>query len=66
MSLTTNKMFYVSWEAFHRATKELAKMCLAGEFDSIVAVSRGDEAVRGISFELITPAGVTVDDQRAK
>lgn len=31
-----------------------------------VAVSRGDEAVRGISFELITPAGVTVDDQRAK
>ncbi len=31
-----------------------------------VAVSRGEEAVRGISFELLTPAGVTVDDQRGK
>lgn len=41
MSLTSNKMFYVSWEAFHRATKELASMCLNGQFDSIVAVSRG-------------------------
>ena len=41
MSLSGNKNFYVSWEAFHRATKELAKMCLHGNFDSIVAVSRG-------------------------
>ncbi len=41
MSLSSNKNFYVSWEAFHRATKELAKMCLHGNFDSIVAVSRG-------------------------
>ncbi|HCU67104.1 MAG TPA: xanthine phosphoribosyltransferase [Rheinheimera sp.] len=41
MSLSSNKMFYVSWEAFHRATKELAKLCLDGEYDSIVAVSRG-------------------------
>ena len=41
MSLSTNKMFYVSWEAFHRATKELAKNLLGREFDSIVAVSRG-------------------------
>ena len=41
MSLTTNKMFYVSWEAFHRATKELAKGLLNRDFDSIVAVSRG-------------------------
>ena len=41
MSLCSNKMFYVSWEAFHRATKELAKLCLDGGFDSIVAVSRG-------------------------
>ena len=41
MSLTTNKMFYVSWEAFHRATKELAKGLFNRDFDSIVAVSRG-------------------------
>lgn len=41
MSLTTNKMFYVSWEAFHIATKELAKGLLNRDFDSIVAVSRG-------------------------
>lgn len=41
MSLSANKNFYVSWEAFHRATKELAKMCLHGNFDRIVAVSRG-------------------------
>src|SRR6218665_228138 len=41
MSLTTNKMFYVSWEAFHRASKELAKNLLGRDFDSIVAVSRG-------------------------
>jgi len=41
MSLSSNKMFYVSWEAFHRATKELANMCLHGKFTRIVAVSRG-------------------------
>ncbi|MCC5451546.1 xanthine phosphoribosyltransferase [Rheinheimera sp. UJ51] len=34
-------MFYVSWEAFHRATKELARQLLAEDFDAIVAVSRG-------------------------
>ncbi|EHR40036.1 MAG: xanthine phosphoribosyltransferase [Alishewanella agri] len=41
MSLTTNKMFYVSWEAFHRATKELARQLLGQNFTAIVAVSRG-------------------------
>jgi xanthine phosphoribosyltransferase len=41
MSLSTNKMFYVSWEAFHRATKQLAKLCLDGGYDRIIAVSRG-------------------------
>ncbi len=41
MSLTTNKMFYVSWEAFHRATKELARQLLTKKLDAIVAVSRG-------------------------
>ncbi|KKO48734.1 xanthine-guanine phosphoribosyltransferase [Arsukibacterium sp. MJ3] len=41
MSLTTNKMFYVSWEAFHRASKELAQQLLGREFSGIVAVSRG-------------------------
>ncbi len=41
MSLSANKNFYVSWEAFHRATKELAKMGRHGNFDRIVAVSRG-------------------------
>lgn len=40
-SLTTNKMFYVSWEALHRACKELAKMLLDGNYTRIVAVSRG-------------------------
>lgn len=41
MSLTSNKMFYVSWEAFHRATKELARRLLGRDFNAIVAVSRG-------------------------
>lgn len=41
MSLSSNKNFFVSWEAFHRATKELAKLCLSGDYDRIVAVSRG-------------------------
>ncbi|WP_333606570.1 xanthine phosphoribosyltransferase [Arsukibacterium sp.] len=41
MSLATNKMFYVSWEAFHRATKELAGQLLGQQFEAIVAVSRG-------------------------
>lgn len=41
MSLTTNKMFYVSWEAFHRATKQLARQLLGQNFTAIVAVSRG-------------------------
>ena len=41
MSLSANKMFYVSWEAFHRATKELAHQLLDQKFTSIVAVSRG-------------------------
>jgi len=41
MSLSSNKNFFVSWEAFHRATKELAKLCLNGDYDRIVAVSRG-------------------------
>lgn len=41
MSLTTNKMFYVSWEAFHRATKELAHQLVGQNFNAIVAVSRG-------------------------
>jgi xanthine phosphoribosyltransferase len=41
MSLTTNKMFYVSWEAFHRATKELARQLLGQNFTAIIAVSRG-------------------------
>ncbi len=41
MSLSSNKMFYVSWEAFHRATKQLAKLCLDGGYDRIIAVSRG-------------------------
>jgi len=41
MSLTTNKMFYVSWEAFHRATKALARQLLGQNFTAIVAVSRG-------------------------
>jgi xanthine phosphoribosyltransferase len=34
-------MFYVSWEAFHRATKELARQLLGQNFTAIVAVSRG-------------------------
>jgi xanthine phosphoribosyltransferase len=34
-------MFYVSWEAFHRASKELAQQLLGREFSGIVAVSRG-------------------------
>ncbi|MDX3773250.1 xanthine phosphoribosyltransferase [Chromatiaceae bacterium AAb-1] len=34
-------MFYVSWEAFHRATKELAHRLLDGQYNGIVAVSRG-------------------------
>ena len=41
MSLSTNKMFYVSWEAFHRATKELAHQLLGKNYSAIVAVSRG-------------------------
>ena len=41
MSLASNKMFYVSWEAFHRATKELARQLLGQDFNAIVAVSRG-------------------------
>ncbi|WP_205312353.1 xanthine phosphoribosyltransferase [Rheinheimera maricola] len=41
MSLSTNKMFYVSWEAFHRATKELAHQLLGHDYNAIVAVSRG-------------------------
>ncbi|HSG51761.1 MAG TPA: xanthine phosphoribosyltransferase, partial [Rheinheimera sp.] len=41
MSLSTNKMFYVSWEAFHRATKELAHQLLNKNYSAIVAVSRG-------------------------
>lgn len=41
MSLLSNKMFYVSWEAFHRATKELAHRLLDGQYNGIVAVSRG-------------------------
>jgi xanthine phosphoribosyltransferase len=41
MSMTNHKMFYVSWEAFHRASRELAKKLLDGRFDRIVAVSRG-------------------------
>ncbi len=41
MSLQSNKMFYVSWEAFHRATKELAHRLLGGNYNSIVAVTRG-------------------------
>lgn len=41
MSLSASKMFYVSWEAFHRATKELAHQLLDQKFTAIVAVSRG-------------------------
>ena len=41
MSLSSNKMFYVSWEAFHRATKELAHQLLGQDYNAIVAVSRG-------------------------
>lgn len=41
MALQSNKMFYVSWEAFHRATKELAHRLLDGNYNSIVAVTRG-------------------------
>jgi len=41
MSLASNKMFYVSWEAFHRATKELARQLVGQNFNAIVAVSRG-------------------------
>jgi xanthine phosphoribosyltransferase len=52
MSLTTNKMFYVSQSVSPRKFKELAKMCLAGEFDSIVAVSRGGLAAAILAREL--------------
>ncbi|MEH8020083.1 MULTISPECIES: xanthine phosphoribosyltransferase [Rheinheimera] len=41
MSLSTNKMFYVSWESFHHATKELAHRLLGKNYTAIVAVSRG-------------------------
>lgn len=41
MSLSKNKQFYVSWEAFHRATKELAHQLLDGGYTGILAVSRG-------------------------
>lgn len=41
MSLSKNKMFYVSWEAFHRATKELAHQLVDGKYNSILAVTRG-------------------------
>ncbi|MEN3160077.1 xanthine phosphoribosyltransferase [Alkalimonas sp. NCh-2] len=41
MSMTNHKMFYVSWEAFHRASRELAAKLLTGRFERILAVSRG-------------------------
>lgn len=41
MSMTNHKMFYVSWEAFHRSSRELASKLLHGRFDRILAVSRG-------------------------
>ena len=42
MSWHTNKEFYISWEEFHRATRELSKQLLpATQWRGIIAVSRG-------------------------
>lgn len=42
MSWHTNKEFYVSWEEFHRASRELARLQLpVDQWKGIIAVSRG-------------------------
>ncbi len=42
MTFQTNKQFFVSWEEFHRATRELARRQLpASQWKGIIAVTRG-------------------------
>lgn len=42
MAWHTNKEFFISWEEFHRATRELARLQLPAEqWKGIIAVSRG-------------------------
>jgi xanthine phosphoribosyltransferase len=49
MGFKTNKEFFVSWEEFHRATRELAKRQLPAEqWKGIIAVTRGGLVPAGI------------------
>ncbi|GAA5214341.1 xanthine phosphoribosyltransferase [Corallincola platygyrae] len=49
MSFKTNKEFFVSWEEFHRATRELAHRQLpANQWKGIIAVTRGGLVPAGI------------------
>ncbi|RCU49121.1 MULTISPECIES: xanthine phosphoribosyltransferase [Corallincola] len=49
MSFKTNKEFFVSWEEFHRATRELALRQLpADQWKGIIAVTRGGLVPAGI------------------